>query len=50
MVNKNCTASVGKNARRVLHRLFFGSDVPELVVTEGELLRLTKTMVHSGRG
>jgi hypothetical protein len=50
MVNRNCTASVDTNARRVLHRLFFGSDVPELVVTEGELLRLAKTMVPRGRG
>ena len=50
MVNRNCTASVDTNARRVLHHLFFGSDVPELVVTEGELLRLAKTMVPRGRG
>ena len=50
MVNKNCTAFVDTNARRVLHRLFFGSDVHELVVTEGELLRLAKTLVPRGRG
>jgi A/G-specific adenine glycosylase len=41
---------VDTNARRVLHRLFFGADVPEPVVPEGELLRLAERLVPDGRG
>jgi A/G-specific adenine glycosylase len=38
------------NARRVLHRLFLGADVPRPAVSEGELLRLAKELVPRGRG
>jgi A/G-specific adenine glycosylase len=41
---------VDTNARRVLHRLFFGVDVPRPAVSEGELLRLAEAMVPRGRG
>ena len=41
---------VDTNARRVLHRLFFGPDVPEPAVSEGELMRLAEAMVPRGRG
>ena len=41
---------VDTNARRVLHRLFFGPDVPEAAVSEGELMRLAEAMVPRGRG
>jgi len=41
---------VDTNARRVLHRLFFGADVPRPAVSKGELLRLAETMVPRGRG
>ena len=43
-------AFVDTNARRVLHRLFFGVDVPRPVVSEGELLRLAEALVPRGRG
>ena len=43
-------AFVDTNARRVLHRLFFGAEVPEPSATEGELLRLAETLVPRGRG
>jgi A/G-specific adenine glycosylase len=46
----NGTAFVDTNARRVLHRLFFGADVPEPSATERELLRLAETLVPRGRG
>ncbi len=45
----NSTAFVDTNARRVLHRLFFGADVPEPYATERELLRLAETLVPRGR-
>jgi A/G-specific adenine glycosylase len=44
------TTFVDTNARRVLHRLFFGADVPEPFATEIELLRLAETLVPRGRG
>ena len=44
------TAFMDTNARRVLHRLFLGPEVPEPFATEGELLRLAETLVPRGRG
>jgi A/G-specific adenine glycosylase len=44
------TAFVDTNGRRVLHRLFFGSDVPEPFATESELRRLAQMLVPRGRG
>jgi A/G-specific adenine glycosylase len=44
------TAFLDTNARRVLHRLFFGADVPEAFATERELLRLAGALVPRGRG
>jgi A/G-specific adenine glycosylase len=41
---------VDTNARRVLHRLFFGANVPEPFATERELLRLAEALVPRGRG
>ncbi len=43
-------AFVDTNARRVLHRLFFGVDVPRPAVSEGELRRLAEALVPHGRG
>ena len=37
------------NVRRVLHRLFFGAEVPEPKAKEGQLLGLAKAMVPRGR-
>jgi len=36
--------------RRVLHRLFFGVDVPEPTASEKELQSLAATLVPQGRG
>ena len=47
---RNATAFVDTNARRVLHRLFLGVDVPEPFATERDLQRLAETMVPRGRG
>jgi A/G-specific adenine glycosylase len=44
------TAFVDTNARRVLHRLFLGPEIPEPFATERELLRLAETLVPRGRG
>ena len=44
------TAFVDTNARRVLHRLFFGANVPEPFATERELLRLAEMLVPRGQG
>ncbi len=41
---------IDTNMRRVLHRLFFGVDVPAPSVTEGEILSLAMTLVPPGRG
>ncbi len=41
---------VDTNVRRVLHRLFFGADVPESKATEKRLLGLAEAMVPHGRG
>jgi len=38
------------NVRRVLHRLFFGAEVPEPKAKEGQLLGLAEAMVPRGRG
>lgn len=46
----NTTAFVDTNARRVLHRLFFGADVPEPFATAREILSLAETLVPRGRG
>lgn len=43
-------AFLDSNVRRVLHRLFFGAEVPEQFATERELQRLAETMVPRGRG
>ena len=43
-------AFVDTNVRRVLHRLFYGSDVPGPAVSEKDLLRLAKALVPRGRG
>ena len=43
-------AFLDTNVRRVLHRLFYGADVPRPVVAEGELLRLAKALVPRGQG
>ena len=46
----NATTFVDTNARRVLHRQFFGADVPEPFATERELLSFAETLVPRGRG
>jgi hypothetical protein len=46
----NGTAFVDTNARRVLHRLFFGADVTEPFATERVVLRLAEALVPRGRG
>ncbi len=38
------------NVRRVLHRLFFGSEVPEPAAKEKQLLSTAETLVPSGHG
>ena len=43
-------AFLDTNVRRVLHRLFLGSDVPEPAAREKQLLSLAKRMVPRGRG
>ena len=43
-------AFVDTNVRRVLHRLFFGSEVPEPAAKEKQLLSTAETLVPSGRG
>jgi A/G-specific adenine glycosylase len=43
-------AFLDTNVRRVLHRLFWGLDVPKPTVEEKELLSLAKRMVPRGRG
>lgn len=43
-------AFLDTNVRRVLHRLFFGADVPRPVVSDGEILNLARTLVPRGRG
>ena len=43
-------AFVDTNVRRVLHRLFYGADVPGPAVADGEILRLAKALVPRGRG
>jgi A/G-specific adenine glycosylase len=43
-------AFLDTNVRRVLHRLFFGSEVPEPVAKEKQLLSTAETLVPSGRG
>jgi A/G-specific adenine glycosylase len=46
----NATDFVDTNARRILHRLFLGPEVPEPFATERELQRLVGTLVPRGRG
>jgi A/G-specific adenine glycosylase len=41
---------VDTNVRRVLHRLFFGSDVPEPAAKEKQLLSTAEALVPSGHG
>jgi A/G-specific adenine glycosylase len=41
---------VDTNVRRVLHRLFFGAEVPEPKAKQKQLLSLAEAMVPSGRG
>jgi A/G-specific adenine glycosylase len=43
-------AFVDTNVRRVLHRLFFGSEVPEPAAKEKQLLSTAETLVPSGHG
>jgi A/G-specific adenine glycosylase len=43
-------AFVDTNVRRVLHRLFFGSEVPEPAAKEKQLLSIAETLIPSGRG
>jgi A/G-specific adenine glycosylase len=43
-------AFLDTNIRRVLHRLFFGVDVPRPAVSEEELRRLAENLVPGGRG
>ena len=43
-------AFLDTNVRRVLHRLFFGAEVPEPTAKEKELLSLAGTLVPRGRG
>ena len=38
------------NMRRVLHRLFFGAEVPEPTASEREILALAEVLVPPGRG
>jgi A/G-specific adenine glycosylase len=38
------------NMRRVLHRLFFGVDMPEPVASEKEILSLAATLLPPNRG
>ncbi len=43
-------AFLDTNVRRVLHRLFFGAEVPEPTAKEKQLLSLAGTLVPRGRG
>ena len=43
-------AFLDTNARRVLHRLFFGAEVPEPTAKEKQLLSLAEALVPRGRG
>jgi A/G-specific adenine glycosylase len=43
-------AMVDTNVRRVLHRLFFGSEVPESAAKEKQLLSTAEALVPSGHG
>jgi A/G-specific adenine glycosylase len=43
-------AFLDTNVRRVLHRLFFGADVPRPAVSDGELLRLAEALMPRGCG
>jgi A/G-specific adenine glycosylase len=43
-------AFVDTNVRRVLHRLFFGSEVPEPAAKETQLLSTAEALVPSGHG
>jgi A/G-specific adenine glycosylase len=43
-------AFVDTNVRRVLHRLFFGSEVPEPAAKEKQLLSIAETLVPRGQG
>jgi A/G-specific adenine glycosylase len=43
-------AFVDTNVRRVLHRLFFGSEIPEPSAKEKQLLSTAETLVPSGHG
>jgi A/G-specific adenine glycosylase len=46
----NPVAFVDTNMRRVLHRIFFGADVPEPTATDRELLDLAAELVPPGGG
>jgi A/G-specific adenine glycosylase len=46
----NSVAFVDTNVRRVLHRLFFGSEVPEPAAKETQLLSTAEALVPSGHG
>ena len=46
----NAVPFVDTNVRRVLHRLFFGVDVPEPAVSERELRDLAEALVPRGHG
>ena len=43
-------AFLDSNVRRVLHRLFFGAEVPEPTAKEKQLLSLAEALVPRGRG
>jgi A/G-specific adenine glycosylase len=43
-------AFLDTNARRVLHRLFFGAEVPEPTAKDKQLLSLAEALVPRGRG
>src|SRR5919202_2197516 len=47
---RNAVAFVDTNVRRVLHRLFFGSEVPEPAAKEKQLLSIAEMLVPTGRG
>ncbi len=50
LVYKTPSVFVDTNVRRVLHRLFFGSEVPEPAAKETQLLSTAETLVPSGHG
>ncbi len=47
---RNTVVFVDTNMRRVLHRLFSGSEVPEPAAKEKQLLSTAETLVPSGHG